>query len=110
MTQYYCDVEDLFDVPPESFRPAPKVMSSIVRIVPRQEPIVEARSIPLLERVVKMAFQQRRKTLRNCLKPITETLTDATLLNVDLSKRAEQLSVIEFVELSNKLHQLTNDE
>ncbi len=100
MAQYRCDVESLFDVAPESFRPIPKVISSIVRMTPfTQRPAVAHNEYHFAE-LVKMAFQQRRKTLRNAIKPLLHDL-DENAINVDLGRRAEQLTVSEFVSLSN---------
>ncbi len=104
MMQYYCATELLFDVPPESFDPAPKVMSAIVRLVPHQQPPVEVNDITLLNRVVVQAFSQRRKTLRNSLKKLIEE--DAIIaLNIDPTLRAEALSLADFAKLSNLLIQ-----
>jgi 16S rRNA (adenine1518-N6/adenine1519-N6)-dimethyltransferase len=102
MVQYYCAVEDLFEVPPTAFDPAPKVDSAIVRLVPHQVLPYVAHNIKTLERLVNVAFQQRRKTLRNALKqwvPI-EILDE---LSIDTNARAENLSLATFVELSNTL-------
>jgi 16S rRNA (adenine1518-N6/adenine1519-N6)-dimethyltransferase len=104
MMQYYCATELLFDVPPESFDPAPKVMSAIVRLVPHQQPPVEVNDITLLNRVVVQAFSQRRKTLRNSLSKLIEE--DAIIaLNIDPTLRAEALSLADFAKLSNLLIQ-----
>jgi 16S rRNA (adenine1518-N6/adenine1519-N6)-dimethyltransferase len=104
MMQYYCATELLFDVPPESFDPAPKVMSAIVRLVPHQQPPVEVNDITMLNRVVVQAFSQRRKTLRNSLKKLIEE--DAIIaLNIDPTLRAEALSLADFAKLSNLLIQ-----
>ncbi|WP_250461450.1 16S rRNA (adenine(1518)-N(6)/adenine(1519)-N(6))-dimethyltransferase RsmA [Microbulbifer litoralis] len=100
MVQYHCRVQGLFPVPPQSFRPAPKVESAIVRLVPHAQPPHPAKDEPLLERIVNVAFQQRRKTLRNALKPLFPEL-DADSLPVDAGRRPETLSVQEFVELAN---------
>ncbi|MFA0790957.1 16S rRNA (adenine(1518)-N(6)/adenine(1519)-N(6))-dimethyltransferase RsmA [Microbulbifer echini] len=100
MVQYYCRVQGLFPVPPQSFRPAPKVESAIVRLVPHSQIPYIAEDEKLLERVVNVAFQQRRKTLRNALKPLFPAL-DLEQLPVDTSRRPETLSVQEFVELTN---------
>ncbi len=102
MAQYYCDIEDLFDVPPECFRPAPKVMSAIVRLTPHAQLRWPANNEARFAEVVKLAFQQRRKTLRNALKPLLEQM-DAQTLDVDLSLRAEQLKVPDFVHLANQI-------
>jgi len=68
MAQYLCRVEDVFEVPPESFDPAPKVQSAIVRMLPFSELPAVARNEQHFAEIVKLAFQQRRKTLRNALK------------------------------------------
>ena len=101
MAQYYCHVTSLFDVPPGSFFPPPKVMSAIVRLQPR-EPELVAHNTETLSQLVNIAFQQRRKTLRNTLKVIaTETQIIAAGINPDA--RSETLSVNDFVRLSNQL-------
>jgi 16S rRNA (adenine1518-N6/adenine1519-N6)-dimethyltransferase len=105
MMQYYCATELLFDVPPESFDPAPKVMSAIVRLVPHQQPPVDVNDMKMLNRVVVQAFSQRRKTLRNSLKKLIDE--DAiSALNIDPTLRAEALSLDEFAKLSNLLQAL----
>jgi 16S rRNA (adenine1518-N6/adenine1519-N6)-dimethyltransferase len=105
MMQYYCATELLFDVPPESFDPVPKVMSAIVRLIPHQQPPVEVNDIKTLNRVVIQAFSQRRKTLRNSLKKlIAEEAIIA--LGIDPALRAEALSLDDFAKLSNLLQEL----
>jgi 16S rRNA (adenine1518-N6/adenine1519-N6)-dimethyltransferase len=102
MAQYYCHVSLLFDVPPGSFFPPPKVMSAIVRLQPRT-PATLAKDEQLLSTLVNTAFQQRRKTLRNTLKTIA---SEAQILaaNIKPDARAETLSVSDFVHLANILH------
>ncbi|MAZ87462.1 MAG: 16S rRNA (adenine(1518)-N(6)/adenine(1519)-N(6))-dimethyltransferase [Cellvibrionaceae bacterium] len=102
MVQYYCRVENLFDVPPECFNPRPKVDSAIVRLVPYEQPPFPAKNIKLLERLVNTAFQQRRKTLRNALKQLLPTEAIESL-NIDTSVRPENITLQEFVALSDKL-------
>ncbi len=102
MVQYYCRVENLFDVPPECFNPRPKVDSAIVRLVPYEQPPFPAKNIRLLERLVNTAFQQRRKTLRNALKQLLPTEAIESL-NIDTSVRPENITLQEFVALSDKL-------
>lgn len=100
MVQYHCDVELLFDVPPEAFYPPPKVQSSIVRLVPHKKLPSIARDYAFFDALVKAAFGQRRKTLRNSLRHI---ITDEMWEHVPLAsdRRAETLSVQEFVMLAN---------
>lgn len=102
MTQYVCQVENLFEVPPECFDPRPKVDSAIVRLTPyKTQPFVAAQPDKLAT-LVKTAFAQRRKTLRNNLKNLEEEI-DLEALELDLSRRAESLSLEEYVNLSNTL-------
>ena len=100
MTQYHCQVEHLFDVPPGAFRPAPKVTSAIVRLTPLRNKIHIAQDPAMLQRVVRDSFSQRRKTLRNCLKPLMIEF-GAAQLPIDLGLRAENLELADFVMLSN---------
>ncbi len=106
MVQYYCAVEDLFDVPPTSFDPAPKVDSAIVRLIPYKELPVVANNIKTLETLVNIAFQQRRKTLRNSLKQLLTT-EQMESLPVDLSLRPEEISLPEYVAMSNLLGEVS---
>lgn len=100
MMQYYCDTEFLFDIPPESFEPAPKVMSAIVKLTPHQNPPVAINDIKYLQKVVTQAFSQRRKTIRNSLKKlISEEQINA--LDIDPTLRAESLTLEDFAQLSN---------
>ena len=103
MIQYHCRVSPLIPVPPESFRPAPRVQSAVVRLKPHKTMPWVCDNEALLSNVVSQCFQQRRKTLRNCLRPLTDDLDSAAEI-IDLSRRAEQLSVAEFVELTNSIN------
>ncbi|MGZ8162704.1 MAG: 16S rRNA (adenine(1518)-N(6)/adenine(1519)-N(6))-dimethyltransferase RsmA [Methylobacter sp.] len=102
MMQYYCAPELLFDVPPESFEPAPQVMSAIVRLVPHARPPVEVNDVTKLNRVVTEAFSQRRKTLRNSLKKLISE-ESITALDINPTLRAENISLNNFAKLSNLL-------
>ena len=88
------------DVPPESFSPAPKVDSAVVRLVPYREPPVSVDDVDVLEKLVTQAFSQRRKTLRNTLKPMLSA-EQMEELGVDPTRRAETLSLTEFAALAN---------
>lgn len=102
MTQYHCDVHLLFDVPPTAFFPPPQVQSSIVKLIPHQVLPYEANDYAMLESVVKHAFGQRRKTLRNSLKQLMDA--DAwSRVSVRPEQRPEELGVKEFVEISNTI-------
>lgn len=105
MMQYYCKTEWLFDVPPESFQPVPRVMSAMVRLIPYEIPQVTITNVAVFERVVADAFSQRRKTLRNALKKILPEYV-FTDLNIDGDRRAETITLSEFAQLSNAIHAL----
>lgn len=99
LVQAFFTVDYLFDVAPGCFDPPPKVMSGVIRLTPRQQ-VPAMRSQADFTLLVKTAFGQRRKTLRNALKP----LFDTTVLQDPLfDKRAEQLSVEQFGELSFRM-------
>ncbi|MFD1260597.1 16S rRNA (adenine(1518)-N(6)/adenine(1519)-N(6))-dimethyltransferase RsmA [Entomomonas asaccharolytica] len=102
MVQYFCQVEHLFDVPPECFTPAPKVDSAIVRLVPYETLPYPAKDHKLLELIVREAFNQRRKTLRNTLKRLL-TIEAIEQVGVDGSLRPEQLTLADFVKLADQL-------
>jgi 16S rRNA (adenine1518-N6/adenine1519-N6)-dimethyltransferase len=100
--QYYCHVDYLFTVPPGAFFPAPKVESAIARLTPRKPEELRAGNEAFFRNLVKIAFQQRRKTLRNTLKQLPGDL-DLSAVTLDLTRRPETLSVAEFVELAKQL-------
>ena len=100
MVQYHCEVECLFIVGPESFDPMPKIDSAIVRLIPRREPAVKVNDEALFARVVTQAFSQRRKTIRNTLKPFM-TGDEIGALDIDPSLRAEALELEAFARLTN---------
>ena len=102
MTQIDCEVESLFEVPPEAFFPQPKVQSAIVRITPKAEPYRPECSREQLSKLVQIAFAQRRKTLRNNLKDV---MNDVKIegLGIDPSCRAETLSLDQLIDLSLQL-------
>jgi len=103
MLQYRFRVGHLFDVPPEAFRPAPKIMSSIVRLIPLvEEQRQRADDEALFRRLVAAAFAQRRKTLRNTLRDFL-AVEDFATLELDPGLRAERLSVADYVRISNYL-------
>lgn len=96
LVQAYYDVEYLFDVRPECFTPPPKVMSGVIRLKRKQQD-VQVKSERALWVLVKTAFNQRRKMLRNAVKG----LFDETVLQDPIfQQRAEQLSVADFARLT----------
>ena len=100
MAQYYCDIENLFLVPPECFKPQPKVESAIVRMTPKQQPTHQALDEKILGETLRLAFAQRRKTLRNNMKGYV-TVEQLEALDLDPQRRPETLSLEEFVKLAN---------
>ena len=102
MTQYFCHVESLFEVPPEAFSPRPKVTSAIVRLTPYPEPPFPARNLDTLATLLRTAFNLRRKTLRNSLKALMPR-EQMEALAVDLNARPETLSLEQFVDISNHI-------
>jgi 16S rRNA (adenine1518-N6/adenine1519-N6)-dimethyltransferase len=100
LTQAFYDVEYLFTVPPHVFQPPPKVDSGVIRLV-RKSNFELPVEVPFFFRVVKTAFNQRRKTLRNSLKSFQ--ISDKLKEDVIFAKRPEQLSVQQFVELTKNL-------
>lgn len=102
MAQYYCQVMPVLDVPPSAFKPAPKVDSAVVRLVPYQTLPYPVKDIYWLNRVTTQAFNQRRKTLRNALSTLFSA-EQLTALNIDLNARAENLSLSDYTRLANWL-------
>jgi 16S rRNA (adenine1518-N6/adenine1519-N6)-dimethyltransferase len=100
LTQAFFDVEYLFTVPPTVFNPPPKVDSGVIRLV-RKENYTLPVDEKLFFRVVKTAFNQRRKMLRSSLKSFN--LSDSLKEESIFAKRPEQLSVQEFISLTQKL-------
>ncbi|MDO4640897.1 MAG: 16S rRNA (adenine(1518)-N(6)/adenine(1519)-N(6))-dimethyltransferase RsmA [Neisseria sp.] len=100
--QYFFDMEMLIAVPPESFDPAPKVDSAVVRMIPVKHRIGAALDFELFAKLVKQAFHQRRKTIRNNLK---ELASDEVLQAVGINPqdRAEHIAPELYVKLSNYL-------
>jgi len=99
LTQAYYDVQYLFDVEPNCFNPPPKVMSGVIKLT-RKENALNVQSEKHLFVLVKTAFNQRRKTLRNA----TRSLFDESVLQDEIfNKRAEQLSLQDFATLTFKM-------
>jgi len=99
MIQYRCRVEPLFTVGPEAFRPPPKVWSALVRLVPRETCAVAIPDEDRFAEIVRRAFAQRRKTLRNSLQGLLDVRQIAAA-GVDPGARPETLSLEAFAALS----------
>jgi 16S rRNA (adenine1518-N6/adenine1519-N6)-dimethyltransferase len=99
LVQAFYEVEYLFDVPPESFNPPPKVMSGVIRLK-RKDTVVDMKSEKALFVLVKAAFNQRRKMLRNAVRGLFD---ETVLVDEIFNKRAEQLSIEDFAALSFRM-------
>ncbi|TAA42342.1 16S rRNA (adenine(1518)-N(6)/adenine(1519)-N(6))-dimethyltransferase RsmA [Pseudoxanthomonas winnipegensis] len=100
MLQAYCEVTPLFVVPPGAFSPPPKVDSAVVRLVPRDPARIDVRDPKRLEAVVRAAFGQRRKTLRNALSAVCD-VAQIEAAGIRPDARAEQVAVRDFIALAN---------
>ena len=100
MAQYYCQIIPVLDVPPTSFKPAPKVDSAVVKLIPYKNKPYLVNDIKVLSRITTEAFNQRRKTIRNSLSNMF-TVDQLSELNIDPNLRAENLSVPQYCLLAN---------
>ncbi|MGF6148037.1 Ribosomal RNA small subunit methyltransferase A [Kingella potus] len=104
MLQYFFEMERLIDVPPEAFTPAPKVDSAVVRMIPLQHRIGKAENFAHFAKLVKAAFHQRRKTIRNNLKGLAHD-NALQAAGIDPQERPEHIAPEKYVVLSNLLIQ-----
>lgn len=103
MMQYYCQASYLFHVPPESFNPPPKVDSAVIHLTPHKQLDSTLKDKLLLDQIVKTAFSQRRKTIRNSL----STLVSAEQFeksDINPKLRAENISLSQFITLTNTVY------
>ena len=100
MAQYYCQIIPVLEVPPTSFKPAPKVDSAVVKLIPYQEKPYKVSDVKVLSRITTEAFNQRRKTIRNSLSNMF-TVEQLVALDIDPSLRAENLTVEQYCILAN---------
>ncbi len=102
MTQYYCQVVPVLEVGPHAFKPAPKVDSAVVRLVPYQQRPYEALNVNDLHRVCQEGFGQRRKTIRNSFRNFI-TAEQLEEIGIDPNLRPENLTLAQFVSIANWL-------
>jgi 16S rRNA (adenine1518-N6/adenine1519-N6)-dimethyltransferase len=102
-TRFFCEPEILFDIPPEAFFPKPKIVSSMIRLNFNigNENLSKVSDYELFRSIVKTTFLNRRKMLRNTLKPFVADIS--SIRSVEVTKRPENLSVADFIELSNEI-------
>ena len=105
MLGLHCESCALFDVPPEAFYPPPKVNSSIVQLIPRQKPLAPIIDDKQLDKIVRQAFSQRRKTLGKSLEKYLRREQFA-LINLSCKARPEELSIPQFIALANLISEL----
>ncbi len=102
MTQYFCRVQPLFEVGPGAFRPAPKVDSAIVRLVPHKTLPYPAKDLATLQAVVRTAFNARRKTLRKALGGMV-SVEQLQSLGINDGLRPENLGLADYVAIADLL-------
>ncbi len=102
MAQYFCKVQPLFEVGPGAFRPAPKVDSAIVRLVPHATLPHPAKDLSILQSVVRTAFNARRKTLRKALGGLV-SVAQLQSLGIDDGLRPENLALADYVAIADLL-------
>ena len=100
MAQYYCQIIPVLEVPPTSFKPAPKVDSAVVKLIPYKEKLHQVNDVKILSRITTEAFNQRRKTIRNSLGNMF-TVEQLVELNIDPNLRAENITVQQYCQLAN---------
>jgi 16S rRNA (adenine1518-N6/adenine1519-N6)-dimethyltransferase len=101
MIQLHCETKKLFDVPANAFSPPPKVISSVIHIKPYKKMPWNIKNLDDFAKIVRFSFAQRRKTLRNSLKSLSDDLSWLEQTEIDLSLRPETLSVEAFSRLAN---------
>jgi 16S rRNA (adenine1518-N6/adenine1519-N6)-dimethyltransferase len=108
LANWRCETKILFDISPSAFVPPPKVTSSVVRLVPRAEPLNCDRK--MLEQVAAAAFGQRRKMLRQSLKSLgVDPARLAAAAGVDATRRAETIPISGFVAMARELADIRNE-
>ena len=102
ITQYFCDVTPLTHIPPDAFTPAPKVESKLVRLTPKANKYPKLNNLANLEKVTRIAFNQRRKQIKSSLKSL---FTEQQLIDLEINPklRPENLSIDEYIRLANKI-------
>lgn len=102
MTQYFCKVQPLFEVGPGAFRPAPKVDSAIVRLIPHETLPYPAKDLGMLQAVVRTAFNARRKTLRKALGGMI-SVEQLQNMGINDGLRPENLGLADYVKIADFL-------
>ncbi|WP_425619731.1 16S rRNA (adenine(1518)-N(6)/adenine(1519)-N(6))-dimethyltransferase RsmA [Buchnera aphidicola] len=103
ISQYYCNIKILLNIPPQYFKPIPKVHSIFVNLTPHTNSPYFVYNINLLTSITKNAFQNRRKILRHSLKKLFSE-RDLIKLKINPNLRAENISIIQYCQLANQLY------
>ncbi|MEX2488878.1 MAG: 16S rRNA (adenine(1518)-N(6)/adenine(1519)-N(6))-dimethyltransferase RsmA [Pseudomonadales bacterium] len=103
MCQYYCTPIRLFSVPATAFTPRPRVISSMIHLKPREPDSNQAHDVKTLENLLRRAFSQRRKTIRNALKPFL-SVDDLQALGLDPQLRPENLTPQQYIDCANHIY------
>jgi 16S rRNA (adenine1518-N6/adenine1519-N6)-dimethyltransferase len=105
MVQYHCRAELKFVIPRAAFRPVPKVDSACLHMAVLDSPAVDVREEEVFHKIIRTAFSQRRKTLRNSLKNLSPDMEDILAeAGIDPSLRAEALDINKFARLADVLY------
>jgi 16S rRNA (adenine1518-N6/adenine1519-N6)-dimethyltransferase len=104
MVQFYYDVALLFTVKPSCFKPAPKVNSAFIRLIPHANLTIIPKDFDLFKEIITKAFNQRRKTINNSLRTMFNK-EDFIQLNIDPILRPECLSIQDFIKLSDYMYE-----
>jgi len=102
VTQLLCETDKLFEVEPSAFTPAPKVRSAVIRLGIRKQPAAAISDEACFDNLVRRAFSQRRKTLRNALRSVVSS-AQWEACGIDPGRRAETLHLVDFARLSNEV-------
>jgi 16S rRNA (adenine1518-N6/adenine1519-N6)-dimethyltransferase len=100
MAQFLCEVKKNFDIKPTAFIPPPKVMSSVVTLVPRKKALLDGVDIERLSKVCEVLFGQRRKIIKSKLKSLEISEAQASEIGISPNARAEELSILDFARLA----------
>tara|TARA_B100000035_G_scaffold210907_1_gene180605 strand:- start:69475 stop:70254 length:780 start_codon:yes stop_codon:yes gene_type:complete len=103
LIQYFFNAEILFNIAANSFSPPPKIESSFIKLIPKKKEGLRFKNFFNFKKVVKTAFQFKRKTLKNNFKDILSE-NNFISLGIDSQKRAEMLSVDDFVNIENYIY------
>ena len=103
LIQYFFDSEILFDISANSFSPPPKIQSSFIKLIPRKKEGLRFKNLINFKKVIKTAFQFKRKTLKNNFKDILDE-ENFNSIGINPKKRAEMLNIDDFVNIENYIH------